>query len=137
MADTSYVNAQYCATVPFFSYDNWFGRCAGVSVSEWQNLAAFQPPPVGAPPDAALTTAPASGNVASETINTIVTAQMQNWQQSNAGYVQPVSTFGVPSSITDFFSSTDSSGNPTVSWWKIGLIGLSVGAVVSMLGKKR
>ena len=89
------------------------------------------PPPVGSPTGAALNTPPASGEVAQQTVDTILTQQMTDWQtQNQAALDQTQGTL-------DAYAQQYQQATSGTKWWLIAaLAGLGLFAFTALGGRR-
>lgn len=114
---------------------NWLtsATCWGQPLSAWQQLSAninvgtSMAAPPGIPPTNLLTTPPATGTQAQQTVNALVNQQMLDQQSLDATQVQPVG--GITGWLADIFGSNPNSTGMT--WYEIVLLGglVAVGVV--------
>lgn len=90
--------------------------------------AIQQPPPVGAPTGAVLTTPPASGEQAQAQVDAILAQQVADWQAQNMGTMQQTQS-GLDQFAADFKVATAG-----ISWWIWLAGGLGVFALVAVSG---
>lgn len=117
--------------------------CWAYSIDAWRQMAQFHepspPPTVGAPTGSVLTTPPASGEQAQQTIDDILAQQIRDWQEQNQAEMnaQPevAMTCDNGSAYKDSNGVWQCPSGPT-SWQTIALIAAAIIAGGLFLGAK-